>query len=182
MPVGSFRLSRSGAVSFSVRRSVPSVPTYKPSALTTCPYQTGHKRWNPFVEILLHQPVRDTPASATAPPGVAVPIWKASSRSMYSWTPSGAKASTSASAAETCVAIDEIGKGKEVQPVIALFVERPSSACSHALPPASSALLLCLWCEVVDQQRAHSASVAHLLDHHASERRAVVITGRVSNR
>ena len=81
---------------------------------------------------------------------------------------------------EFAVAVNEIGVGKKIEPVVNRLVERAQQAL--ALKGAALQHLLRFHfagvAKVFDKQRAHLPAMAHLFDHHPGQGAPVVIRGR----
>src|SRR5262249_3610739 len=138
---------------------------------------------DPLVQVFLHQPARDHAGLGDArQPGIAGPHVEGL---FTQHVAHGAAQRSEGRVLEHlqlkfAVAIDEVGEGEKVQPVIALLIERSQQALV-LIGFALQHLLrfhLAGGAEVLDQQRTHLPTVAHLLDHHPRKRGAVVIAGR----
>src|SRR6266700_4680432 len=81
---------------------------------------------------------------------------------------------------ELAIAVDKVGEGEEVQPVVALFIK----GAEHALVFIRLAFQHFLGLDfargtkVVDQQGAHLPAVTHLFNHDAGEAGTVIVAGR----
>src|SRR6266852_197563 len=138
---------------------------------------------NPLVEIFLHEPLRDDSgfdhAAQTVVAGAHVEGFFAQHvRGRAAERCEGGKLQHLE--LEFTVAVDEVGVGKEVEPVVDVDVE----CAQQAFIFKSTALQHFLRFdfaggpEEVDEQGAHLPAVTHLFDHHAGQGATVPVGGR----